>query len=105
VAALHASEANIKAKPALIEFDNILARADALLTQVPVRADLSEHEITTRYYRERALPHLIPHPIRQAPRAEASRSCRIRSTISLLAPYGLIGFCGKSSVIGIRSVS
>ena len=38
-------EANIKAKPALIEFDNILARADALLTQVPVRADLSEHEI------------------------------------------------------------
>jgi integrase len=38
-------EANIKAKPALMEFDNILARADALLTQVPVRADLSEHEI------------------------------------------------------------
>jgi hypothetical protein len=38
-------EANIKAKPALIEFDNILARADALLTQVPVRADMSEHEI------------------------------------------------------------
>jgi hypothetical protein len=31
--------------------------------------DLSEHEITTRYYRERALPHLIPHPSRLAPRA------------------------------------
>jgi hypothetical protein len=38
-------EANIKAKPVLIEFDNILDRAAALLTQVPVRADLSEHEI------------------------------------------------------------
>ena len=31
--------------------------------------DLSEHEITTRYYRERALPHLIPFPSKKAPRA------------------------------------
>jgi len=38
-------EANIKAKPALIEFDNILARAAAFVTQMPVRAALSEHEI------------------------------------------------------------
>ncbi len=29
--------------------------------------NLSDHEITTRYYRERALPHLIPFPQRQAP--------------------------------------
>lgn len=28
---------------------------------------LSDHEITTRYYRERALPHLIPFPSRRAP--------------------------------------
>jgi hypothetical protein len=32
--------------------------------------DLSEHEITTRYYRERALPYLIPHPVRLAPQAK-----------------------------------
>jgi hypothetical protein len=31
---------------------------------------LSEHEITTRYYRERALPHLIPFPTRKAPQAK-----------------------------------
>ncbi len=31
--------------------------------------DLSAHEITTRYYRERALPHLIPFPARVAGRA------------------------------------
>jgi hypothetical protein len=31
--------------------------------------DLSQHEITTRYYRERALPHLIPYPQRKAPRS------------------------------------
>ncbi len=29
--------------------------------------NLKDHEITTRYYRERALPHLIPFPKRQAP--------------------------------------
>lgn len=28
---------------------------------------LDDHEVTTRYYRERALPHLIPFPARQAP--------------------------------------
>jgi len=31
--------------------------------------DLSQHEVTTRYYRERALPHLIPFPDRKTPRA------------------------------------
>src|SRR5205814_4158514 len=30
--------------------------------------DLAAHEVTTRYYRERALPHLIPFPVRRAPR-------------------------------------
>jgi hypothetical protein len=30
--------------------------------------DLDEHAITTRYYRERALPHLIPFPKRRGPR-------------------------------------
>ena len=31
--------------------------------------DLKDHEITARYYRERALPHLVPFPSRRAPRA------------------------------------
>ncbi len=31
--------------------------------------DLSDHEVTTRYYRERALPHLVPFPARRQPRA------------------------------------
>lgn len=31
--------------------------------------DLAAHEVTTRYYRERALPHLIPFPARRAPQA------------------------------------
>ncbi len=31
--------------------------------------DLSAHEVTTRYYRERALPHLIPFPSRRTPQA------------------------------------
>ena len=31
--------------------------------------DLSRHEVTARYYRERALPHLLPFPVRRAPRA------------------------------------
>ncbi|HEV8267604.1 MAG TPA: VWA domain-containing protein, partial [Thermoanaerobaculia bacterium] len=31
--------------------------------------NLSEHEVTTRYYRERALPYLIPFPVRKAPQA------------------------------------
>ncbi len=30
--------------------------------------NLSDHEVTTRYYRERALPHLIPFPTRRAHR-------------------------------------
>ena len=30
---------------------------------------LSDHEVTSRYYRERALPHLIPFPIRRAPQS------------------------------------
>jgi hypothetical protein len=29
--------------------------------------NLEEHEVTTRYYRERALPHLLPFPSRRAP--------------------------------------
>lgn len=32
--------------------------------------NLSAHEITTRYYRERALPHLIPFPARKAPQSK-----------------------------------
>lgn len=32
--------------------------------------DLKDHEITTRYYRERALPYLIPFPARKAPQAK-----------------------------------
>jgi hypothetical protein len=32
--------------------------------------NLKEHEITTRYYRERALPYLIPFPTRKAPQAK-----------------------------------
>jgi hypothetical protein len=31
--------------------------------------NLSQHEVTTRYYRERALPHLIPFPTRRAAQA------------------------------------
>lgn len=31
--------------------------------------NLDAHEITTRYYRERAMPHLIPFPQQKAPRA------------------------------------
>jgi hypothetical protein len=31
--------------------------------------DLSDHEVTMRYYRERALPHLVPFPARRQPRA------------------------------------
>jgi hypothetical protein len=38
-------EANIRAKPVLIEFDNILAKAEALLRPAPSRSDLSDHEI------------------------------------------------------------
>lgn len=29
--------------------------------------NLSDHEVTSRYYRERALPHLLPFPVRRAP--------------------------------------
>lgn len=31
--------------------------------------ELSPHEVTTRYYRERALPHLLPFPQKKQPRA------------------------------------
>ncbi|MBI2920036.1 MAG: VWA domain-containing protein [Planctomycetes bacterium] len=31
--------------------------------------NLKDHEVTTRYYRERALPYLIPFPARKAPRS------------------------------------
>jgi len=32
--------------------------------------NLSQHEVTSRYYRERALPHLIPFPARRTPQAK-----------------------------------
>jgi hypothetical protein len=32
-------------------------------------ANLSDHEITIRYYRERAMPHLVPFPVRTLPQA------------------------------------
>ena len=32
-------------------------------------ADLSEREITARYYRERALPHLVRFPVRESPQS------------------------------------
>jgi hypothetical protein len=38
-------EANIKAKPVLMEFDGILARAESLLRAVPLQTHLSEREI------------------------------------------------------------
>jgi hypothetical protein len=31
---------------------------------------LSDHEITIRYYRERAMPHLVPFPVRTLPQAQ-----------------------------------
>ena len=38
-------EANIRAKPVLIEFDRILAQAEALTVQRPLRATLEKREI------------------------------------------------------------
>ncbi|HWM46180.1 MAG TPA: site-specific integrase [Xanthobacteraceae bacterium] len=38
-------EANIRAKPILIEFDHIIAKAEALVADVPVRASLDRREI------------------------------------------------------------
>ena len=38
-------EANIKAKPVLLEFDSILARAEGLLQEAPLQTHLSEREI------------------------------------------------------------
>jgi hypothetical protein len=32
--------------------------------------NLKEHEVTTRYYRERSLPYLIPFPVKKAPQAK-----------------------------------
>lgn len=40
--------------------------ADLLKT---LGVELSPHEVTTRYYRERALPHLLPFPQKKQPRA------------------------------------
>jgi hypothetical protein len=40
-----AREANIRSKPVLMEFDAILARAEALLEEVPLRTSLSDREI------------------------------------------------------------
>jgi hypothetical protein len=41
------------------EYGEILAAAGLIL---------NEHEVAIRYYRERALPHLVPFPVRLAPR-------------------------------------
>jgi len=38
-------EANIRAKPVLMEFDRVLAKAEGLLEDVPVRTNLTSHEI------------------------------------------------------------
>jgi hypothetical protein len=38
-------EANIKAKPVLMEFDRVLAKAASFLRDVPLRTQLSEREI------------------------------------------------------------
>ena len=45
-------EANIRAKPVLIEFDRILAQAEALTVQRPMRATLGKREIEqiTNYF-------------------------------------------------------
>src|SRR5262245_42947998 len=45
-------EANVRAKPVMMEFDRILAKAETLLAQTPLRTYLSEHEIErlTAYY-------------------------------------------------------
>jgi hypothetical protein len=32
--------------------------------------NLKDHEVTTRYYRERSLPYLIPFPVKKAPQAK-----------------------------------
>ena len=40
-----AREANIKAKPVLMAFDSVLARAAGLLLNTPTRTHLSEREI------------------------------------------------------------
>jgi hypothetical protein len=56
---------------------------------------LSEHEVTTRYYRERAGPHLIPFPARRAPRAteplaEGYREWDASDPVEELDPIGSI---------------
>jgi hypothetical protein len=38
-------EANVRAKPVLMEFDRVLARAEALIAQKPLRASLTQAEI------------------------------------------------------------
>jgi integrase len=38
-------EANVRAKPVLMEFDRVLARAEELLQEMPLRTHLSDHEI------------------------------------------------------------
>lgn len=55
--------------------------------------DLSEHEITTRYYRERSLPYLIPFPRRKAPQAmeplpEGYETWEVGDTMESLDVFG-----------------
>jgi len=51
-------EANIRAKPVLIEFDRILAQAEALTVQRPMRTTLEKREIDqiTNYFFAHAAP-------------------------------------------------
>jgi hypothetical protein len=57
--------------------------------------DLSDHEITVRYYRERARPHLIPFPARRQPHvteplAEGQRSWEAGEPIEALDVLGSV---------------
>ena len=56
---------------------------------------LSDHEITTRYYRERALPHLIPFPMKKSPStteplAEGYESWDVGDSIEDLDVFGSV---------------
>jgi hypothetical protein len=56
---------------------------------------LSDHEVTTRYYRERALPHLIPFPKRRAPQSveplpEGTEDWDASESLDTLDPLGSV---------------
>ena len=57
--------------------------------------DLSQHEVTTRYYRERALPHLLPFPRRRAPQStepllEGTEDWDAGESLDTLDPLGSV---------------